>query len=218
MESNGKGIFYGVIGVATLIVAIVGATFAYFSASADNAGTVAGEAATAGLNLKVEPVSTDATGPMVPQSEAGLNSAVAAEKQCVDGNNNTVCKVYRITVENTGSSATVVTGTLVFTAATFTNLKWADLTDAKGTFSDARPIAAATGDGSDTDNSILVKELTLQAADASEWTGADSSVYYIVVYINETGSSQNDTDKGQFTGTVAFNSAAGTGVTSTFQA
>jgi len=100
----------------------------------------------------------------------------------------------------------------------FTKMKWAELTEAKGTYSDARPIAAATGDGSDTDNSILVKELTLQAADGSEWTGADSSVYYIVVYINETNSSQNDTDKGQFTGTVAFDSAAGTGVTSTFQA
>ena len=33
MENNGRGIFYGVIGVATLIVAIIGATFAYFSAS-----------------------------------------------------------------------------------------------------------------------------------------------------------------------------------------
>jgi len=35
MENNGKGIFYGVIGVATLIVAIIGATFAFFSASID---------------------------------------------------------------------------------------------------------------------------------------------------------------------------------------
>ena len=32
-NNNGRGIFYGVIGVATLVVAIIGATFAYFSAS-----------------------------------------------------------------------------------------------------------------------------------------------------------------------------------------
>ena len=32
-NKNGQGIFYGVIGVATLVVAIIGATFAYFSAS-----------------------------------------------------------------------------------------------------------------------------------------------------------------------------------------
>ena len=35
-NNNGRGIFYGVIGVATLVVAIIGATFAYFSASAAN--------------------------------------------------------------------------------------------------------------------------------------------------------------------------------------
>ena len=34
-ENNrkGPGIFYAVVGVATLVVAIIGATFAYFSAS-----------------------------------------------------------------------------------------------------------------------------------------------------------------------------------------
>ena len=32
-NKNGQGIFYGVIGVATLVVAIIGATFAYFSAA-----------------------------------------------------------------------------------------------------------------------------------------------------------------------------------------
>ena len=33
-NKNGQGIFYGVIGVATLVVAIIGATFAYFNAAA----------------------------------------------------------------------------------------------------------------------------------------------------------------------------------------
>ena len=32
-NNNGKGIFLGVVSVATLVVAIIGATFAYFSAS-----------------------------------------------------------------------------------------------------------------------------------------------------------------------------------------
>lgn len=35
-RNNGKGIFYGVIAVATLIVAIIGATFAYFTAQASS--------------------------------------------------------------------------------------------------------------------------------------------------------------------------------------
>ena len=44
MENNGRGIFYGVIGVATLIVAIIGATFAYFTASTStNPGDITGQ-------------------------------------------------------------------------------------------------------------------------------------------------------------------------------
>ena len=38
MEENnrkGPGVFYAVMGVATLVVAIIGATFAFFSASAE---------------------------------------------------------------------------------------------------------------------------------------------------------------------------------------
>ena len=41
-NNNGRGIFYGVIGVATLVVAVIGATFAYFSASISSAEDVIG--------------------------------------------------------------------------------------------------------------------------------------------------------------------------------
>lgn len=226
-NNNGRGIFYGVIAVATLIVAIIGATFAYFTATANNVGTVQGEAAVAGLDLSVELMSTEAVGPMVPQGEAGLQSAVVGIDKtpddgqnnpvaCVDANNNTVCKVYKITVTNKGSSATVLTGTLNITAVAaegegtnpnvFTNLKWAELTGSEtGTVGTTHPTSETT----------LASSLKLQASDGDA-SDNDVATYYVVVYINEIGSSQNDEDKGQFTGTVEFSSAAGTGVTSTF--
>ena len=221
-NNNGRGIFYGVIAVATLIVAIIGATFAYFTATANNVGTVQGEAAVAGLELSVELMSTEAVGPMVPQGETGLQSAVVGIDKtpddgqnnpvaCVDANNNTVCKVYKITVTNTGSSATVLTGTLNITAVegdtnVFTNLKWAELTGSE---------TGTVGTTHSTSDTTLASSLTLQASDG-EASDNDVATYYVVVYINEIGSSQNDEDKGQFTGTVEFSSAAGTGVTSTF--
>ena len=43
MEENnrkGPGVFYAVVGVATLVVAIIGATFAYFSAQASTGAEV----------------------------------------------------------------------------------------------------------------------------------------------------------------------------------
>ena len=47
-ENNrkGPGVFYAVVGVATLVVAIIGATFAYFSAQA----TATGDTITGGTN------------------------------------------------------------------------------------------------------------------------------------------------------------------------
>lgn len=50
-KNNGKGIFYGVIAVATLIVAIIGATFAYFTAQASSSeGALAAQAAVVEVN------------------------------------------------------------------------------------------------------------------------------------------------------------------------
>ncbi len=211
MEENGKGLFYGVIGVATLIVAIIGATFAYFTATATNNTVIVGTAATSGLTLTVSLVSTSATGPMVPQLEAGIASALGATSSCVDGTGNTVCKVYKISIENTGTSAVVVDGTLTLaanTGATFTNLKWSQL--ATATTEQASPVYNASS------TTALVSGEALEPVVAPTGSGVDYAEYYVVVYIKETGSVQNETDTGSFIGTVTFNSAGGSGVTSTF--
>lgn len=41
-EKKGQGTLYLVIGIATLVVAIIGATFAYFSAQATSADKIQG--------------------------------------------------------------------------------------------------------------------------------------------------------------------------------
>ena len=204
MENNGKGIFYGVIGVATLIVAIIGATFAYFTATASNSTTIQGNAASVGLNLTVEKVS-DGTKGLVPQLGTALTSAMkGVDKQptgndsCIDGNGNTVCQVYKITVQNTGTAEAKLSGSLTLQKGTVTNLKWATVTG-WGT----NPVAS-----SEVQNNVLVDSVTI--------SGSGSQEYYAIIWIEETNSAQNDA--GNFTGTVAFNAADGSGVTSTFTA
>lgn len=221
MENNGKGIFYGVIGVATLIVAIIGATFAYFTATASN-NAVTGTAAQAGLELKVEQTSTG-TGDMVPQLTSTIANAVTGtdSKSCVDGNGNTVCKVYSVTLTNTGSSAVTVSGTIAFAGGTYTNLKWGKADAATGfTATNSNYVAMGTTPVTNIiDPTDTTKVTTLQATGQE----GNSITFYIVVYIDETGSKQDDTDTGTFTGTITFNSASadGTstnGLTSTFTA
>lgn len=210
-NGNGKGIFYGVIGVATLVVAIIGATFAYFSATATNGDTIQGTAATAGLDLAVTKVSTAATAGLIPMNDTDVAKGLAGDtvtqnKMCVDKNGNTVCQVYKIVVTNKGTSSAVVKGDLTITGTTFANLKWQLLT---GTADDA--LTTTT-----TYNPISTKTLVTSQQLAVSGQSGDSATYYIMVWISNLESDQSNVDKGNFSGVVTFNSADGAGVSATF--
>ena len=134
MEENrkGPGIFYAVVGVATLVVAIIGATFAYFSASAtveggDNViqGGTNDQLSTA-LTAKVERVvfeganatSGDSLVPSdITATADSVNAAVAAK--CVDGGY-TGCHLYHITASSTQdvAAADLQLSTLTLTGVT----------------------------------------------------------------------------------------------------
>ena len=113
-RNNGKGVFYGVIGVATLVVAIIGATFAYFTASASNNTVITGNMATVKLALAVEQVDLDANdlGGMIPMSNGMVEASVNNENNdvCIDDNGNAVCQVYKITLTNDSSAGQFVDG------------------------------------------------------------------------------------------------------------
>ena len=149
-------------------------------------------------------VSTTANKGLVPQKEAalpsamkGVNSTAGADDACVDANGNTVCQVYKITVQNTGTAESKLNGTLDLTKGSITNLKWAIVNKF-----DSNPTTQTPSGNS------LGESVTLGASASQE--------YYIVIWIDETDAPQEDS--GGFTGTVAFNAADGSGVTSTFTA
>lgn len=133
-NNNGKGLFYGLVGVATLIVAIIGATYAYFSVTQQSSDLMYGQAATAGLNvnvvrmtqwsasegIEVKPENAhSASYVMVPQldttlGQAIVGSTVTGSKPCIDAAGSLVCSIYRIIVQNTGSAPITVEGELDF--------------------------------------------------------------------------------------------------------
>lgn len=228
-KKNGTVIFVGVVCVATLIISIVGATFAYFAAGADNAGTVNGTAAKAGLKLTVTQVS-DGEGPMVPLLNGAVQPAITGttEGTCIDANGNTSCKVYEIVIENTGTSGATLVSDITFSSAGFDNLYFEQINGSKSgekyTFTKKNPagtqqlIASGTGYdlvlGTASDDDSNANTVLLGA----DGTSTDSQTYYLVVWISETSSNQNETDVGSFSGTITFSSASGEGVTSTFEA
>lgn len=107
MENNGKGtnIFLGVIGVATLIVAIIGATFAFFGAEITGGeGNLTTQSTT--LALGYSDVTTGLKTALIPAEYWIANHAatdatyLASNDQCIDTNGNQVCSVYDFTIGN----------------------------------------------------------------------------------------------------------------------
>lgn len=206
-ERKGQGTFYMIIAMLTLVVAIVGATFAYFSLQASDENTIKGNAAQAGLSLEVRKVSVDASGDLVPLDETLLEKAIKGDsatgsQMCVDKNGNTVCQVYEVKVTNEGSAATAVNGSLTLSAETITNLKWQIMTDQSTPVTDS-------GQFKTTSDTEIANNDTIEA-------NPGTKTYYIMIWIDEIESPQNDSDTGAFTGVVSFTSADGSGVTGTF--
>lgn len=208
MEENrkGTGVFYAVVGVATLVVAIIGATFAYFSASATNDSDVTGTTASgASLAIAISKVSAAGTEKnMIPMLSTDLQKGVtgAAEKgSCIDANGNTVCQVFKITVTNGSADIGInVRGTMNLTS-TAKNMKWQVLTDATTVSADATTVAQGT-DG------VIVANRALDKSGSAD--------LYLVVWLDETNAAQDADDAGKtFTGTVTFNGVNADGSNST---
>ena len=125
-NKNRSGIFLGVIGVATLIVAIIGATFAYFTAQA---GSSADEVTAGSTKLALGYEDTSKTNLKANLIPAADNIAIyaannqtgtgpEANKQCVDDNANEVCSVYEFTIGNPNKTTAQ---TLYFSLQNVTN-------------------------------------------------------------------------------------------------
>lgn len=115
---NFNNIFYGVIGVLTLMVAIVGATFAYFTATASN-NVITGNMATIDFDLAVAKVTNvDDNIGIIPMSNNMMERAVSNASTkgiCKDDNGNPVCQIYRITVANESTASMFLDGYVTLT-------------------------------------------------------------------------------------------------------
>lgn len=127
-RNNGQGIFYAVIGVATLVVTIIGATFAFFSASAgSNENAISTGAAI--VSLKLDEDRTGIKNNLIPMDETNSKFASvvgAGSSNCKDDNGNNICSVYQFTLTNpaTNTAAQTVYPTITAQTNEFTNLHY----------------------------------------------------------------------------------------------
>ena len=224
MEENnrkGPGVFYAVVGVATLVVAIIGATFAFFSAQATNTGEeIKGNTLdiSGTFSVTTERVYKDsavASDNLVP-SDAGKNienikRAITAK--CVNAGY-TGCHIYKITAT---SGQTLETASLNLTltqsgATDKSSWKYVTFTDTTNDGSQAKLVDGKSG-------SFDAANVDLHSG--ASVTGGTPVVYYLMIYLENKNAAQNEPGEnlalGSYTGTVTFQAATGS-VSATFSA
>lgn len=216
MDNNkSRGIFLGVLSVATLIVSIIGATFAYFVASANgNENAVqAGAANVAGTLTLTETV--DYRQNMIPVTETLMKTSYKRTEAATGtgtgrcegysaAGGNTVynlCSIYQFTVSNSATIAQTIYASLTANTNTFANLKYCIFEGEAGT-SDTEKVACRNMPAEKSTDSNVFSELIPAT------TGTHT--YTLVMYINETSEDQTTADSGKtFTGTISITSGDG---------
>ena len=220
MDNNkSRGIFLGVLSVATLIVSIIGATFAWFVASASGTtGAAQAGAANVANTLTLSEVVDDRQN-MIPVTETIMKSSYKRTEAATgtgtgrcegysEAGGNTVynlCSIYEFTVSNSASIAQTIYASLTANTNTFTNLKYCIFEGVAGT-SDTEKVACKNMPAAkNTDNNIFSEIIP-----AKNDTTPGTHTYTLVMYINEAEGDQTGADSGKaFTGTISITSADG---------
>ena len=199
---------YMIAGILLLIISIAGSAYSYYSLVGVNEDSVYGTASgSASMNLKVEKISSDATGSLIPvdNDTTTLTKAAVGEantnfednKRCIDKNGRVACQIYKITLTNKSSIALVVSGGVSLKGDNTPNIECAIMND----------INTVADNTSCKGTKTLANNYTIKAN--------ESKVYYIMVYVKNLNKVQTDT--GEFTGTIFFSADNGDKLKANFE-
>ena len=238
-NKKGSGIFLGVVSVATLIVAIIGATFAFFSANAgseNNAVNLTAYEFNVDLDVTSKVLTKGAFIPLDPATAVEhathkTNMAYAMnvgtdENICIADGGFQVCELYEITFTNTGETVEL-TANLVTTSneasatgtgrTPFENLKAQLVTEDGGVYSlDADNPAVKVAETAEGSVALTAEGQTISVANGE-------TKLYLVVWLDEAKDAesgdpidQSNEMGAKFVGQLLFNSNAGGTLTGTF--
>lgn len=211
MENKKSGVFLGIVAVATLVVAIIGATFAYFSASASsNSNAVDITAYEFDVTIEeIEKVApTETTSGIIPLN-AGTNSATllyavntggSGSNICIDDNGYEVCQLYHVTLKNGTATATTLNvriNTKSNTAGTATGAQpFSDLTaQALSYETKYSALGAAITLEEEANSGVAFGDNVTATVPAAVAGTAGTGDFYFVVYLNETDDEDDQSEQ-----------------------
>ena len=233
-EKKGQGTLYLVIGIATLVVAIIGATFAYFSAQATSADKIKGGTSNVGtsLNLTVDRVlfgaeAGDNYNNLVPAQLTLSNDGIAkvVNNKCV-ASGYTGCHLYKITATSNQDlpAADLLlqsfrTESVVDTSAwKFIVFTADEATSETGTTYTVKNLVTGTEAAQDFKTSDAIKDATtapygynIHKNDKGTSAGMTANTaydYYLLIYLADNDQIQNptaeDTENQQYSATGTY--------------
>lgn len=236
-NQRGSGIFLGIVSIATLIVAIIGATFAYFSASTESSPNAIGATAYEfKLSLSVTPVYPIGATALIPlnpttvipnapeKNNTNLLFALnEAATKCVDDSGLQVCALYKVTINNQAGNEVTLSGKLTTTSneasteegrTPFANLTYQAV---KGSHEDnsftlsGEPVKIS----SEVNGEIPIANVTVSGAKTVDGRLVPGEgITYVLVYLNDNGDQSSEMGA-SFTGMLTYTSADGLGNTLT---
>lgn len=227
-ETRGRDIFLGVIGVLTLIVAIVGATFAYFStqvnSASDSVNLTSYQFATSLSFKEVYPTKEHkALIPLDSKKTGGTDNSItylnkALSEGCVDKDGYQVCAVYEASLTNTADDVTL-TPTFDVTTNEFVNSDgdssnvYALLATANGV--EETPTAFTYNRENATNVIAATNALTYDGKSTITVTSGQTAKYYLIVWLENLDEAQPDMNK-TLKGQITFSSDSGSTLQGTF--
>ena len=198
-----KKIGYTIALVLLLIIIVVGATYAYFSATAKSDNYIKGGtlkvSATGSKSENLIPI-YDGT---ISGYASQLETAAQSKYNCIDKNDYTVCQIYEITISNTGANSISTNTTITFNKNNVNNLKWAGMSDANTVISNNRHTITNNVPDTIASNTIINGK-------------SNNTKLYFMVYVNNTGKDQTEQDKDGFSGIITVTATSGDKITATF--
>ena len=237
MKENNYKMFISVLVVATVIITMVGATFAFFSTTGGSANNAVKANATTLASLGFTSSHSKMAANLVPVAAQNQyfarypGDAASGEHSCLDDVGNQICSVYEFTVTNTASVAQTIYVNFIPTENTLDNMYFAAF---KTTIASANYDVAtgSTGSGSTfaltpqttASNATLghqATKLTKNSSTPIPLTGlsdnlgvGESRTYTILLWLQETGVVQNTEQGGRFKAAVRITTGSDTtGVT-----
>lgn len=193
--------------LAIIIIVTIGTTFSYFNASSNENNIIGGKTYDFDVSLNLDKIqeSTD----LIPLDDSLIKTTISkSSDKCIDNRGYQVCSLYKITLINNGEPC-FLNGYIRTNNTTYTtdNLKYQIFDTSYNNITDVMSLS------NNNNEKVYFKNGNSLVSAGINNTNIE---YYLVIWVHETTSLQNEDASKDYTGSVGFESTNGDNIEAIF--